>query len=570
MENQRVAEVFDAIADILELTGDNVFKIRQYRSMARRIGDMAERLEDMVREGKDLQSIPRVGPSTAAKILEILETGTCKRYEDLQCKVPPGLTELLKIPGLGAKKAGVLHDALQVDSIDGLEKAAKAGKLRDLPGFGGKTEQNILKGLALYRSGQGRFRLDEGRLYAEALVAHLSGVNGLKQIEPAGSLRRRRETIGDVDILAIAEASAELMDRFTSFGDVAEVIAKGGTKSSIRLRNGLQADLRVLPAEDFGAALHYFTGSRAHNIVIRDRAKERGLKVSEYGVFRVKDDVKVGGAREEDVFSAVGLPWIPPELREDNGEIEAAEKGELPKLVELGDIRGDLHMHTTASDGSDSIRAMAEKCKTLGYDYCSITDHTKAVRVAGGLDDRQMLAHFRQIEQVRVEGLRVLKSVEVDILPDGSLDLSDDTLAQADIVVASIHSGFKMDERKMMQRLARAFQNEHVNVFGHPTGRMILEREPYAVNIKELIGLAVDAGVLLEINAHPARLDLRDADARLAKDMGAKLVLNTDAHSADQLDLMCYGVFTARRAWLEKADVANTWPLEKLLKAIRR
>lgn len=569
MENQRIADIFDTIADILEILGENPFRIRSYRNAARTIRDMAERMEDLVKTGADLQKIPGIGESTAEKIKDIVGTGTCKALEELRQKVPAGLIDLLRVPGLGPKKARILYDTLGIDSIPSLQTAAKAGKLRDLPGFGEKSEQNILKGLDLVQAGQGRFLLNVGLQYASAIVSHLKKISGVKTLEPAGSLRRRRETIGDVDILAIADDPTPLMDAFTSYSDVAEVLAKGTTKSSVRLNNGLQVDLRVVERKSFGAALHYFTGSKAHNIAIRDRAKERGLKISEYGVFDSKTSQWKSGTTEEEIFESVGLPWIPPELRENTGEIEAAEKGSLPSLIELDDIRGDLQMHTTATDGRNSIEAMARRCKELGYEYCAITDHSKAVTVAHGLDDDALLKHFAAIDKVRVPGITILKGIEVDILPDGSLDLKDETLAQADIVIASIHSGFKMDERKMMQRLARAFKNPHIHIFAHPTGRIILEREPYAVNVKEMIQMAIDAGILLEINAYPGRLDLRDADARLAKDMGATLVINTDAHSTEQLKLMEYGVSTARRAWLEKRDVANTLPLRNLRKILR-
>jgi DNA polymerase (family 10) len=361
------------------------------------------------------------------------------------------------------------------------------------------------------------------------------------------------------------------MDRFAGYGDVAEVLARGETKSSVRLKCGLQVDLRVLEEESYGAALHYFTGSKAHNVAIRERAKEKGLKVSEYGVFRAKDEKRLSGAEEEDVFKAVGLPLIPPELREDRGEVQAAEKGTLPRLIELSDIRGDLQMHTTASDGKNSILEMARKAKELGYAYIAITDHSKAVRVAGGMDEKQLAKHLREIEKAngQISGFRILKGVEVDILPDGTLDLEDDILRECEVVLASVHSRFSMEEGEMTRRVIKAIQNPNVNILAHPTGRLILEREPFKINLREVIQAAVDHGVILEINAYPDRLDLKDVDARMARDLAGKLAINTDAHSALQLELMKFGVFTARRGWIEAKDVINTLPLEGLLKVLR-
>jgi DNA polymerase (family 10) len=482
------------------------------------------------------------------------------------------LTELLKLEGLGPKKVKALYDELGVDSVDRLEKAAQAGRLRNLPGMGLKTEEKVLKSIEHYRAGMGRFKLSVGFQYAEALLRHLKGVPGVKRLDPAGSFRRRRETIGDLDILAICGKGCKVMDRFTGYGDVAEVLAKGDTKSSMRLKCGLQVDLRVLEEESYGAALHYFTGSKAHNVAIRERAKEKGLKVSEYGVFRAKDEKRLSGAEEEDVFKAVGLPLIPPELREDRGEVQAAEKGTLPRLIEFSDIRGDLQMHTTASDGKNSILEMAQKAKEMGYAYIAVTDHSKAVRVAGGMDEKQLAKHLKEIEKAnrQISGFRILKGVEVDILPDGTLDLKDDILRECEVVLASVHSRFNMEEGEMTRRVIKAIQNPNVKVLAHPTGRLILEREPFKVNLREVVQAALDHGVVLEINAYPDRLDLKDVDARMARDLGAKLAINTDAHSALQLELMKFGVFTARRGWIEAKDVINTLPLEGLLKTLRR
>jgi DNA polymerase (family 10) len=572
MENRTIADVFTEIADILDIQGENPFRVRSYRNAARTIGDMSESLESLVKAGKNLEEIPGIGKSISEKVREILSTGKCQFLEELRSKVPPGLTELLKLEGLGPKKVKVLYDELNVDSVDRLEKAAQAGRLRDLPGMGLRTEEKILKSVEQYRAGMGRFKLSVGFTYAEALMEYLKDVPGVKRLDPAGSFRRKRETIGDLDILAICGKNCKVMDRFTDYGDVAQVIARGETKSSVRLKCGLQVDLRVLEEESYGAALHYFTGSKAHNVAIRERAKELGFKVSEYGVFRAKDEKRVSGAKEEDVFKAVGLPLISPELRENRGEIQAAEKGKLPSLIGLEDIRGDLQMHTRATDGKNSIAEMAQKSKEMGYEYIAITDHSKAVRVAGGLNEKELARHLKEIEKANSQfpGLRILRGVEVDILGDGSLDLKDEILKECEVVLASVHSRFNLEEGQMTRRIIKALKNPNVNILAHPTGRLILEREPYKVNLKEVIQAAIDHGVVLEINAYPDRLDLKDVDARLAKDMGAKLVISTDAHSTVQLELMKFGVFTARRGWIEAKDVINTLPLEGLLKTLGR
>jgi DNA polymerase (family 10) len=571
MENKTIADIFTEIADILDIQGENPFRVRSYRNAARTIADLSQSLQSLVAAGKNLEEIPGIGKSIREKIEEILATGKCHFLEELRAKVPPGLTELLKLEGLGPKKVKVLYDELGVDSIDRLEKAAQAGKLRSLPGMGLKTEEKVLKAIENYRAGVGRFKLSVGFMYAQALLDYLSKVSGVKRLDAAGSFRRRKETIGDLDILVICRPDSGVMDRFTKYEEVAEIISHGETKSSVRLKCGLQVDVRVLPEESYGAALHYFTGSKAHNVAIRERARERGLKISEYGIFRAKDEKRLGGKEEEEVFKAVGLPFIPPELREDRGEIQAAAKGKLPQLIELADIRGDLQMHTKATDGKNTIAEMANKAKELRYDYIAITDHSKAVRVAGGLDEKGLAQQFKEIEKINshLSGLRILKGVEVDILADGSLDLADDILKEGEVVLASVHSRFNMSEEEMTRRIIKAIKNPHVNILAHPTGRLILEREPYKINLKEVIQAAIDYGVILEINAYPDRLDLRDIDAQMAKEMGAKLAISTDAHSTEQMELMKFGVFTARRGWIEAKDVINTRPLQELLKFLR-
>jgi len=570
MNNQEIAQLLTEIADLLDIKGENPFRIRSYRNGARTVGDLAEDLTGLVGEEKNLTEIPGIGASLAEKIREIVKTGKLKFLDDLKKQLPPGLPELLKLQGIGPKKVKLFYDEAGVDSIDSLARAAGTGKLHDLFRMGEKTEAKILRAIENYRKGAGRFRIDIGFTYAESIVRYLNPVPGLKDLIPAGSLRRRQETIGDLDILAICRDPVPLMDRFTGYDKAEDILAHGSTKSSLLLKDGLQVDLRAMNNRQFGSALLYFTGSKAHNIALRKRARAMGLKVSEYGVFR--DDDVIAAQTEEDCYRALGLSWIPPELREDRGEVEAAERGELPHLIELKEIRGDCHMHTTASDGKNSIEDMAREAKEKGYSYIAITEHSQAVRIAGGLNDKSLEQHLRRIEDAnrRVKGIRILKGVEVDILGDGTLDLKNATLKKCEVVISSVHSRFNLSEKEMTKRIIRGIKNRQVNILGHPTGRLILEREPYRVDLKEVIKVAAGEGVIMEINANPRRLDLNDIHARMAKDMGAKLIINTDAHSISQLGLMKYGVFTARRGWLEKEDVINTYTLKKLLTFLKR
>lgn len=572
MENKGIADIFNKIADLLDIRGENPFRIRSYRNAARTIEDLGPSIQSLIQAGQDLEDLPGIGKSIREKIEEIVATGKSRLLEELEGEVPAGLTDLLKLEGLGPKKVKALYDELGVDSIDRLEKAAQAGKLRTLSGMGIKTEEKILKSIDQYRAGIGRFKLSVGFIYATALMEYLDGVPGIKQLEAAGSFRRRRETIGDLDLLVTCGQGCPVMKKFTEYSDISEILSKGETKSSVRLKCGLKVDLRVLEPKSYGAALHYFTGSKAHNIAIRERAQKIGLKISEYGVFRAQGEKRVGGAKEEEIFAAVNLPWIPPELREDRGEIQAAESGKLPKLIEPSDIRGDLQMHTIATDGKNTIEEMAAQAKKIGYSYIAITDHSKAVRVAGGLDEKALAKQLKDIEKINGKnpGLRILKGVEVDILADGSLDLKNEILKECDVVLASVHSRFNLTEGEMTRRIIKALKNPNVDILAHPTGRLLLEREPYQVNLKEIIQAAIDYGVVLEINAYPDRLDLKDTDARLARDMGARLSISSDAHSILQLEAMKFGVFTARRGWIEAQNVINTLPLEGLLKALAR
>jgi DNA polymerase (family 10) len=571
MENHRIADIFDEIADVLELQDESVFRIRSYRRGARAVRDLPEDVRTLSQSG-ELLKVPGIGKSLAEKVEEILATGTSKFYEKIKKAPEYGLLPLLGIPGIGPKHAIQFYRVLGVVSIDDLERAAKDGKLHELDRMGEKLEEKILKGIEQHRRSTGRFRLADGLLHAEAVVEELKKLKGVTRIDVAGSCRRMKETIGDIDILVISTSQKKVMDAFTGMKSVSDVIARGDTKSSVILRGGIQVDVRVLHKENYGAALHYFTGSQDHNVVIRDRGKRKGLRVSEYGVFNVETAERLGGATEEEVFAALGLPFIPPELRENNGEFEAADEGRLPRLVEMSDIRGDLHMHTDASDGRNTPREMALAAKKLGYKYIAITDHSQAVRVAGGLDAEELAAHIKAIRRAgrEVKGIEVLTGVEVDIMKDGSLDLPDDVLRHCDVVVAAVHSGFNMPEAGMTRRILRAFENENVNILAHPTGRLIGEREPYEVDLEAVIAAAGKSGIALELNAFPDRLDLKDIHCRAARDAGAMISIGTDSHAVAHLENMRYGIGTARRGWCEPGHILNTMTLAKLRKFLAR
>jgi DNA polymerase (family 10) len=571
LENIDVARIFDEIADILELKGENRFRIRSYQRAARVVRDMPDDVKSLLASG-EITNVPGIGAGLAEKIEEIVKTGTCKLYEELKEESVYSLAELLNIPGIGPKLAVRLNKELGIATVDELEQAAKTGRLHQIEGIREKLEDKILKGIAQYKRHLGRFKLADALTYAEAIVRTLGGVKGVSRIDIAGSLRRMRETIGDIDILVISKSAEAVTDAFTSMSSVEDVLARGETKSSVRLRSGIQVDLRILSADDYGAALHYFTGSKDHNVAMRDRAKRMGRKISEYGIFEVKTDKRLGGKLEGHIFKHVGLPFIPPELRENSGEIEAAEKGDLPQLIELSDIKGDLQMHTTASDGANTIEQMAAFAKKLGYEYIAITDHSKAVRVAGGLDDDELAEHIKAIRKVnrKIAGIEILSGVEVDILADGRLDLADEVLAKCDVVVAAVHSRFDTPRDEMTRRVLKGMSNSNVSILAHPTGRIINEREPFEIEMEAVIAAAAQQKVALELNSHPDRLDLKDVHCRQAKEAGAKVSTNTDSHADQQLRNMRYGIATARRGWLEPDDVINTYSLAKLRKFLSK
>ncbi|MGH9447232.1 MAG: DNA polymerase/3'-5' exonuclease PolX, partial [Terriglobia bacterium] len=529
-----------------------------------------ERLADICHDSsRKLTDIAGIGADLATKVRELVETGSCQYHQQQLAKIPRTLLELLQLQSVGPQKVRLFHLKLGVKSLDDLEQAAKGGRLQGLPGMSKKSEQNILKAIESLRRATGRFRLDSAFETANLLSQYLRECGFVDRVTPAGSLRRGRETVGDLDLLVTGQSHGRVADHFVRFSGIREVLAKGEDKVSVKLESGMQVDVRLLESESYGAALQYFTGSKEHNVPLRERARKRGLKLSEYGLFQ--GDQKIAGQTEEEVYEKLGLPWIPPELRENLGEIEAAEKGELPTLVELSDIQGDLQMHTTASDGHASVEAMAAAAKELGYRYILITDHSKAVTVANGLDEKRAVENIRRIHGARqqVKGIEIWAGAEVDILGDGRLDYSDDLLKQFDIVLASVHSRMTQPGEEMTARLLKALENPYVKILGHPTGRHILRRDPFNFDVEKVFDAARRLGVVLELNGNPQRLDLCDRHVRLARDRGIKIVISTDAHAPEHFKLMRYGVLTARRGWLEKKDVINTLPPDQLLAALR-
>ena len=570
MQNNDIVRIFEELADLLEIQDANPFRVRAYRNAARTIGDLPESVAEILRNpDRQLVELPGIGADLAEKIKTIVETGSLPQLEELRQQVPRGVVDMLRIPGLGPKKAAALFKELKVENLEMLKAAAEGGAVAALKGFGEKTAKTILEGLQNLGQSDRRMSIAEASPPAEEIVADLRALSEVSQADIAGSFRRRREDVGDLDLLVAAADSTKPMDALAKHPLVEKVLARGDTKQRVRLKIGIELDLRVVPEESFGAALQYFTGSKAHNIVIRRRAQERDLKINEYGVYR--GEKSIAGRTEEEVYQAVGLPWIPPELREDRGEIELAELHRLPKLVTLDDIRGDLHMHTTATDGAATIREMVEAAKARGLKYIAITDHSKRVSMARGLDATRLRAHWKEIDKVRkeVRGIEVLRGVECDILEDATLDLPDDVLAEADWVLAVLHYGLRQPREQIMKRLLTAIQSPHVDAIGHLTGRMIGKRAGADINLDEVLRAAADNGTMLEINAHPSRLDLDDVSAAAARDMGIPIVIDTDAHSVTGLDVMRYGVDQARRAGLEAANVANTQTWAKFQRMLK-
>jgi len=568
VHNEDIAAVFDEIADLLEIEGDNPFRIRAYRNGARTLRELGEDVRTLVERGEKLTGFPGIGKNLAQKIHEILDTGQCGALQKLRKQLPADLTELLKLPGLGPKRVHALYHELDIHTLEQLERAARDGLIQHLPGFGAKTEAHILEALQAHADTAQRFKLAVVGRYAEPLVEYLERAPSVKTVTVAGSYRRARETVGDLDILAIARDGRAVIDRFVAYDEVDSVLASGTTRATVMLRNGLQVDLRVVAAVSYGAALHYFTGSRAHNIAVRGIARKHGLKINEYGVFRGKK--RIAGKTEEEVFGAIGLPWIPPELRENRGEIEAARAGMLPTLVETADLRGDLHAHTRASDGHEPIEVMAHAAKQRGLQYLAITDHSKRLTVAHGLDSKRVLAQIEAVEAFNAgdHGITLLSGIEVDILEDGSLDLPDAVLSRLDVVVGAVHSRFELSRARQTRRILRAMDNPNFTLLAHPSGRLIDRREPYDVDMNRIIRHARERGCFLELNAHPERLDLLDTHCQLAREEGVLVSINSDAHSTADFDNLRFGVGQARRGWLEKSDVLNTRPLTALRKLL--
>ena len=569
VHNADIAAIFDEIADLLEIRSDNPFRIRAYRNAARSIGGFGQEFEALVRSGAKLPKLPGIGADLEAKIHEIVATGHCAVLDKLRKQISPAIVELLKIPGLGPRRVQALHRQLGVTTVAQLKQAAAAGRIRRLAGFGIRTEQRILEALAAHAEQAQRFRHSVATPYAEALAAYLKRVRGVKRVVIAGSYRRMKDTVGDLDILVTARSGSPVIERFIAYDEIREVLAHGATRSSIVLRNGLQVDLRLVPAESYGAALHYFTGSKAHGIAVRRLAQARGLKLNEYGVFR--GERRVAGLTEESVFASVGLPFIEPELREDRGEIEAARAGCLPQLVTPADLRGDLHVHSKTSDGHNTIREMALAAKAQGMRYIAITDHSRRLTVAHGLDPQRLARQGDEIDRLNSElsGITVLKGVEVDILEDGTLDLPDSALERLDVVIAAVHSKFGLPRRKQTERILRALDNRCVNLLAHPSGRLIGEREPMDIDMLRVMRKAKSRHVFLELNAQPARLDLDDVMCQMARDEGVPVSINSDAHSTFDFANLRHGIGQARRGWLERGDVLNTRDL-KALRALLR
>jgi DNA polymerase (family 10) len=569
IHNHDIAEIFNQVADLLEIENANPFRVRAYRNAARVVDGMSQSLADLVSRGEDLSELSGIGKDLAGKIKEIVGTGGLGLLRELEARLPPELTAMMKIAGLGPKRVHLLHEKLGIKTAQDLQEAARLGRIKAIKGFGEKIEQQILGSLAQITRKETRFKLATVEPVAQALVGYLQDAPGVKAAIVAGSYRRRQETVGDLDILVTCDHSNAVMEVFVRYEDVDKVLAQGDTKSSVILRSGIQVDLRVVPQESYGAALHYFTGSKAHNIAIRHLGVRKGLKINEYGVFH--GEQRVAGATEAEVFQAADLPYIEPELRENRGEIEAAQNGRLPHLITLENIRGDLHAHTNATDGRNTLEEMVQAAQDRGYEYLAITNHSQRVSMAHGLNEKDLAREIDAINRLnrKLTAFVVLKSIELDILADGTLDLPDEILKELDFTVCAVHYNLNLSRQQQTERIIRAMDNRYFNILAHPTGRLINRRDPYEVDVERLLAAAQERGCFMELNAQPERLDLADTSCKLAKDMGVKLAINTDAHSIRDLAFMRYGIDQARRGWLEAADVLNsrTWKeLSKLLK----
>ena len=573
MENREIARLLWETADLMEIAGEDSFRIRSYRNGATAVEGYPERIEDILRDPeRKVTDIPGIGKGLSQVLSEIVERGSCDRRDHLLEKFPPTALEFLKIQGLGPKGIALILEHYRISTIDELERLCREQKLRVLPRMGAKLEEKVLRSISQYRQRTGRYLLSYAEGVAQELAAVFHEVRGVEAVTPAGSLRRGRETVGDLDLLVTGPNPTAVLDRFIAYPSVEEVLSRGENKASAKVgREGLQVDVRALAPESFGAAMQYFTGSKDHNVAVRTRAVKMGFKLSEYGLYRVADDSRVAGETEAQIYEALGLGWIPPELRENSGEVEAAEQGTLPELVELQQIRGDLHMHTTETDGRATLAEMAEAGRAHGYEYIAITDHSKALAMANGLDEKRAVAFAAQVREInRGEiGIHVFSGLECDILKDGTLDLADDALAELDLVIASVHSHMNLEAAEMTDRLLRALECPHLRILGHPTGRILLHRDPFPFDFERVVAEAVRRGVWLEINASPERLDLSGTLVRTAKSKGARFTISTDAHHPKHLESMRYGVITARRGWLGPSDVMNTLPAKQFAAALQ-
>ncbi|HEX7795960.1 MAG TPA: DNA polymerase/3'-5' exonuclease PolX [Vicinamibacterales bacterium] len=568
MDNAAIAVILSEIADLLEIKGENPFKIRAYRNVADIASNHPHHLASL--DETSLREIPGIGKDLAGKIREIATTGDSEFHRELLAEFPPSILEMMRLQGVGPKTVAMLHRELGVQTIDDLQRAALDGRVRAIKGMGPKKEALILKAIEERKSAVGRHLLSSAHDIANAVVALLQERFPAATITPVGSLRRGCDTCGDIDILA-AGADQTIMDAFVEHSLVERVLARGDTKSSVLLRGGVQVDLRLVPVDSRGAALQYFTGSKAHNIALRDRAIGLGFKLNEYGLFRIEGDERVASATEEEIYEALGLTWVPPELREDRGELGAAVDRRLPALITREDLRGDLHTHSTETDGRDSVGDMAIAARGAGLEYMAVTDHSQSLAMANGLDESRALAHAARVRALDGQhGIRLLAGIECDIRPDGTMDLADDCLAALDIVVASVHSAFNQDRQQMTDRIVRAIENPHVDIIGHLTGRMILKRSGYPVDIEAIVNAAARHGVALEINSQAYRLDLNDVHARLARQRGVDIVISSDSHSRDAFSVLRWGVLVARRAWLQPGDVLNTLPFDEFRSRLRR
>lgn len=577
VDNKAIANVFYETADLMEINGDDSFRIRSYRRAAEVIEGLPQQVSGLIDEPKKLLEIPGIGKGMAANIRELCRSGKLGPHQDLLVKYRPSMLELLKIQGLGPKTIALLWSAFQVSDLASVEKLAREGKLRALPRLSEKSEQKILKAIEDYRRISGRFLLDEADRTAQKLTEHLRHIKGIEKITPAGSLRRGRETVGDLDVLITGpccvddEQRAGLIEEILRFPGIVEVLAKGDNKVSFKLRSGMQVDVRTLPPESYGAAMQYFTGSKNHNVSLRQRALKMGFTLSEYGLFRLDNNKRVAGATEDEIYGKLKLDCIPPELRENCGEIEAAEKHKLPALITVADLRGEVHMHTVETDGKCTIDEMAAAAKERGYKYIAITDHSKNLAFANGLDDKRAEQHIARIHAAneQTDGITIMAGIEVDILADGELDLSDSVLEQMDVVVASVHSAFNQEPQQMTGRLLRALSNKNVSILGHPTGRLLLRRDAYPFDMDAVLKTALKNKVAMELNAYPDRLDLNDVHLRMARERGVKIVINTDAHHTSHFEKIKYGILQARRAWLTPKHVLNTLPEKEFRQAMK-